>query len=491
MASLGELFIELGVKADTQALKNVQSAVKGLRTNLLLVGAAFTGAIVGLDRFVNSSLKGVVALQNLNQQTGLSIEKLQRFQQAGQLANLSLNADQIAQSIGNVQRNLAEIRLGGGNLAPFQLLGISPLGKDAFQVIEELRGAIQGIDPAIATNLISQLGLSPEFINILRLSRKEFEALSQNTFLNKEQRRNIDELGTSITALKLNFKALKDQAVAKLAPSLNELVQKFFKWLKDNGDRIVNTMSSLARGVAAFASAVGNAFSLTGQFLENIIGLENGIKILAVAFAALSLSFSPFLLGLTAVILLLDDLAVYRRGGDSVFGDLVKSFENLPNLGKILFGVGGALALGGVVKNINLLGKALGGLRGLAAILSPITAFFTAAVAFLAYSPQIGEKIANYIESAEGGKGGVKGFFEDWAAAIRPAFGESPEDTFRRIGLNPSLRSQALAITNNNNITVNGIQDVDTFGREAGSVINNSMVESYKKVQAVQGGGLN
>lgn len=125
MASIGELFIELGVKADTETLKNVGNSIKGLRTNLLLVGAAFTGAIVGLDRFVNSSLKGVLALQNLNQQTGLSIEKLQQFQQAGQLSNLALNSDQIAQSIGNVQRSLAEISLGGGNLAPFQLLGIS------------------------------------------------------------------------------------------------------------------------------------------------------------------------------------------------------------------------------------------------------------------------------------------------------------------------------------------------------------------------------
>ena len=390
MASIADLFISLGVKADDQALKNVTNTVKGLRTNLLLVAGAFTGAVVGLDRFIQGTLSGVVALQNLNQQTGLSVEELQKWQQAGQLSNLAISADQISASIGNVQKNIAQIRLGGGNIAPFNLLGINPLGQDAFGVIEQLRGAIKGIDPAIATNLISQLGLSPDFVNLLRLSREEFEKLSENTFLNKKQRGDIDKLGTSIKSVTLSFKALKDQAVAKIAPQLNELVQKFFKWLKDNGDKVANTIASTAKGFTAFATAIGNAFALTGQFLENIIGLENGIKILTIAFAALSLSFSPFLLGLTAVILLLDDLAVYRSGGDSLIGDLVKSFKDLPDLGKILFGVGGVAAIGVLVKNIGLLGGALKGLSGLGAILSPITLFLSAAVPF-ANAPAIGQ----------------------------------------------------------------------------------------------------
>ena len=474
MASIGELFIELGVKADTETLKNVGNSIKGLRTNLLLVGAAFTGAIVGLDRFVNSSLKGVVALQNLNQQTGLSIEKLQQFQQAGQLSNLALNADQIAQSIGNVQRSLAEISLGGGNLAPFQLLGISPLGKDAFQVIEELRGAIQGVNPAMASNLISQMGLSPEFINILRLSREEFDKLSQNTFLDKNQRKDIDSLGTSITALKLSLKALKDQAVAKLAPELNELVQKFFKWIKDNGEKIVKTIASLARGFAAFANAVGNAFALTGRFLENIIGLENGIKILAVAFAALSLSFSPFLLGLAAVILLLDDIAVYKSGGDSLIGDLINSFKDLPDLAKILMGAGGALALGGVIKNIGLLGGALRGLAGLATILSPITAFFTAAIAFVAMSPKIGKSIAEKMDKTTTGQA-IGDFLLDAKIGIGKILEYGGNNSPLLAG--GSSQMSTIINNNNNNINISGVPEPQAVGREVGNALENAQAK--------------
>ena len=179
MASIGELFIELGVKADTSTINKVGAGIKGLRSNLLLVAGAFTGAVVGLDRFVDSALKGVVALQNINAQTGLSIEKLQQFQQAGQLSNLALSADQIAQSIGNVQKNLANIRIGQGNIAPFQLFpGVDIAGADVFDIMEQIRDNIHELDPAIATNLITQMGLTPDFINLLNLGNLSLQYLN-------------------------------------------------------------------------------------------------------------------------------------------------------------------------------------------------------------------------------------------------------------------------------------------------------------------------
>ena len=481
MASIGELFIELGVKADTGTLKNVQSQVKGLRTNLLLVGAAFTGAIVDLDRFVNSALKGVVALQNLNNQTGLSIEKLQNFQQAGQLSNLALSADQIAQSIGSLQKNLAQIKIGQGDIAPFQLLGIDPTSQDAFGVIDQLRESIKGIDPAIATNLVSQLGLSPEFINILKLSRKEFELLSENTFLNPKQRANIDKLGTSIKAVSLRFKALKDQSIAKLAPQLTEITQEFFKWLKDNGDKIVQTISSIAKGIAKFAEGIGRAVGLVSRFLSNTIGLENSLKVLAVGFAFLTLSMSPFLAGLTAILIILDDIAVFSAGGDSLIGRMVESFKQLPDFAKILVGAGG-FAL--IAKNITLLGTALKGLAGLALVLSPITAFFLAAVAF-ANAPAIGEKLGNLASETEAGQkigdtlltfrnaleNASLGGSDPLTAAVTGFVQASINNLKKDAIANPTSNRISTTNINNNNFTISGVRDSKEVAGEVKNIL--------------------
>ena len=479
MASIGQLFIELGVKADTQQINKVDAGVKSLRSNLLLVSAAFTGAVVGLDRFVNSALKGVVSLQNLNAQTGLSIEKLQRFQQAGQLSNLALSADQIAQSIGNVQKNIAAIRIGQGDISPFQLLGVDVAGQDAFGVIEQLRGAIRGLDPATATNLISQIGLSPDFINLLRLSRKEFELLSENTFLNPKQRADIDKAGTSMKALQLRFKALKDQAVAKIAPELTKLVQQFFKWMKDNGKAIIEVIAGMARGFAKFAQAIGNAFSLVTQFIDGLVGMERGIKILAGAFALLTLSFSPFLAGLAAIILLLDDIAVFRAGGDSVIGELVKAFEDLPDFAKILgIGAGGATLL----TFLGSLTKALGALAIPAAALAIPLASVVASLTFLANAPEFGKKIAEAIDKTEGGQK-----LGDALLDIR--------DTTRTGGIGAGLAigglraAEALTginINNNNTYNINGLnaQEIGGEVQRSQKVINQ---EALNRVQASQG----
>ncbi len=349
MASIGELFLTLGVKADTATLKKVGGAVANLRNGLLGTAAAFSGAIIALDRFVDSSLKGVVALQNINIQTGLSIEKLQKLQQVGQLSNLALSAEQISQSMAAVQKNLAAIRLGQGNVSPFGILGIDPTG-DAFSVLEQAREAIKGLDPATTTNLITQLGFSPEFINILRLTREEFQALGENTFLNRQQRADIDRAGTSIKKVTLRLVALKDQAVAKLAPGLTKLVEDFFEWLKVNGDRIIRIITKIANIFAKFALTISRAVGFLGELLEKFVGAEDGVLALAAVFGILFLAISPITATLLALFAVLEDIAVFKKGGKSLIGLALgdgeeRSTKKLAQKGvELIFGKGSAAA---------------------------------------------------------------------------------------------------------------------------------------------------
>ena len=497
MASIGDLFIELGVKADTQTINRVGNGIKSLRNNLLLVSAAFTGAVVGIDRFVNSALNGVVALQNLNNQTGLSIEKLQRFQQAGQLSNLALSADQIAQSLGTAQKNLKLLAISRGNIAPFQMLGIDPRGNiDIFDVIDKLRGNIEGIDPSIRTSLISELGLSPDFINILKLSKDEFDALSENEFLSGRQRADIDKVGTSMKALQLRLKALKDQAVAKLAPELDKLVQQFFKWIKDNSAKIIDAITKIARGFAKFAKAIGNAFDLASRFVEKIAGMKNGITALAGAFALLALSISPFLLGLTAIILLLDDIAVFKAGGKSVIGELLKAFEDLPDFTKIL---GGVAIVAGLTK---ITGALLGMKAAANALLIPlgkIGLIGAGVVGALELGKAGGKKVSKKLEGTEIGEDvgnfllGVKEAFRDEGifSGLKALIGVSPD----RGGAIPNqsinnANDRIGVINNNNTFNINGLQDPVGVRDELQRGFENVTQESLNRALATQGRGI-
>lgn len=477
MASIGELFINLGVKGDTKKLDEFKGSVTKLRSNLIAVGAAFTGAVVGLNTLVNSSLKGVVSLQNLSNQTGLAVENLQKLQQAGQLSNLALSADQIAQSIGNLQKNINDITVfGEGNITPFSQLGVDPMqSKTAFEVLERVRENIKGLNAATATNLISKIGLSPEFINILRLSREEFDKLSNNMFLSGQQRKDIDKLGTSMKSLQLRFIALKDQAVAKLAPELDKLVNQFFKWVDDNGDNIIQLISGIGKSFAVFTKAVSGAFSLVSGFINKISGLENGITILTAAMAGLLLTFRPFLLGLGAIVLLLEDFAVFSAGGESLIGDLVNAFKEMPNIVKLL---GGGLAIGTIVSNFGKIAGAMKVMLAPALALATQLGLIVSAITFLAKAPDIGEWAADKFSETKIGKLAtdvISGFQrEGFVGAVG--------------GIIENKTPVSINNTNNYNIEGTGAQDIGT-AIESGqslrdrSTINfiNSNIESNVK----------
>jgi len=235
----------------------------------------------------------------------------------------------------------------------------------------------------------------------------------------------------------------------------------------------------MARGFAKFAQAIGNAFSLVTQFIDGLVGMERGIKILAGAFALLTLSFSPFLAGLAAIILLLDDIAVFRAGGDSVIGELVKAFEDLPDFAKILgIGAGGATLL----TFLGSLTKALGALAIPAAALAIPLASVVASLTFLANAPEFGKKIAEAIDKTEGGQK-----LGDALLDIR--------DTTRTGGIGAGLAigglraAEALTginINNNNTYNINGLnaQEIGGEVQRSQKVINQ---EALNRVQASQG----
>ncbi len=331
---IGELFIELGIVGDTAGALAFNSAVTALSTSFESAKIAIDLAYKALDRFIGEAIRGVVTLTNFNQQTDLSILKLQQWQVAGSIANIGQSAEETTQSIANLQSNLAQIKLGGGNVAPFQLLGIDIYGKDAFQILDEVREQIQGLDSATAVNLIEQMGLTPNFINVLRLSKEEFQQINKEFFINKDQQSSILKLGTTINQLKIKIQMLTFQAVAKLAPYLETVLVKFLKWLEANAPSIVKFVEVLIKltvGLVTSLAKVGEMIYKIvkgiGDFFVAVMGAKAAITSLIVLAGALIIAFAPIELtalaigaALLALYLVLDDIATWMRGGQSLFG---------------------------------------------------------------------------------------------------------------------------------------------------------------------------
>jgi hypothetical protein len=284
------------VVGDTSALKRFSDGIDGTLKNVInLKNALGLMTLYGMERFVSSTVDGYVALSNLNQQTGLSIEMMRKWQIAGQMANLAMSAEEVSGSIASLQKNLTAIRLGGGNVRPFQLLGVDILGKNAFQVLESLRGAVKGMNRPMATNLLEQAGLNANFINLLTKSKEEFEALARVPFLNKDQRAKVMALGQELKLLKLNLSSIKDLLVANFQPVFSAIIQ-----------------------------VIGHAAQAFSWLTASISKSKEALGILKVALAAIMISLFPLTSAMTALLLIMDDIASYMEGKESYTGDILK-----------------------------------------------------------------------------------------------------------------------------------------------------------------------
>lgn len=307
---VGEIFIALGFDVDTADLNTFDRGLKAVRNELLMVTGVVTAALFALDRFIDGSTRGAAALTNFNAATGLSIQKLQQWQNAANLSNFSIGIEQVASSIESLQSNLTQLRLGQGNASPFQLLGIDPTSYDAFKVLDQVREKIKGLDRPLAVNLIQQMGLSPDMIQVLSLSRQEFDKLGNSFSRSRGMTKALMDLGNAINGLKQRFLLWKDNFVLQIAPFV----------------------FSLLKGLQDVANAVGNVTYMLQNLVKTSPQVVLFLKAMAFWLGVLTAAAFPITAALGALLLVLDDIAVYNKGGKSVIGQLVEWFQGLKEI---------------------------------------------------------------------------------------------------------------------------------------------------------------
>ncbi len=296
---VGEIFMSLGFDVDDRKLDNFDDKIKSLTANMARLALGAVAAVYAVDRFVQSSIRGAAALRNFNIQTGLSADELQRWQAAGTLSNIALSADDVTASIIALTQNLAQIRLGGGNVAPFQLLGIDIANQDAFSVLKQVRESIQGLDRPTAVNLLQQMGINPGMLNTLLLSQERFDELAESMTRTRATTAALEKLGDVNAKFHRSLSLLKDELVAKYTPAIIRLF--------DAVTLLAGAIANVVMDVYGLASSLGDAGEAWKLFAIGV----------GVAMAALM----PLRTTLAAIFLLLDDIATYKRGGKSLIGD--------------------------------------------------------------------------------------------------------------------------------------------------------------------------
>lgn len=326
-ASLGELFVELGVFADTKELHDFENKLKkvnktmqetGKKNNKLTqdvgkfiktiagVAAAVGGAVYALNRLTDSLIQSNQEFLNLTRTSDISLGIFQKWNNVGRM----LGVRNAAQQLEGLNQRLFELMLTGEGARGFQLAGINPIGQSAEGVLEQLRGRVSGMSDTSASYLLKQLGLDPTMLHLLRMSKDEFEALG-NTIkkyqLTPEQVKRVQEMNVQLQIAQIKLQYLKDRAIMAIMPSM----VKFSESLA----RVTEFLTTTKTGTILLAAA------LTGTLIPAVMKL----------FALLSAH--PIVAAITAIIgvlyLLIDDIMAYFNGGGSLIGVLFKFFDDL------------------------------------------------------------------------------------------------------------------------------------------------------------------
>ena len=333
---IASLFARIGLQTDEAKLKSFTSNLKTARQTLVGIGVAVAAASAAIGKVTSDALNAAAAFKQFEAETGTSAQELQRWQAVAEQTNSS--AEAVSSAIRAITQNQQAIRLGEGDISGFQLLGIDPR-QDPFQILTELRTRTEGLSEAMQRNVLGRLGVGAELLQTIQLSQEEFDRLAGRAFIISPQA--IETLAQTRGAMAQaarGIEFLKAQITVGLAPQLKDLSENLILFIQRNQQTFIRGFQRAFAVINQFGRAINTVSRAIDSAIRATFGWESALKVLGAAFVLLNFQALTGPLGLLtagfiAMLLVIEDIAVYARGGESAIGRL---FETFPALERVL-----------------------------------------------------------------------------------------------------------------------------------------------------------
>lgn len=274
MASIGELFVNLGITgADktVSALGGVKKGMGELTSMSLEAKAGIVAALYAFERMMSLSGQVGTGLTNFNALTGISAQTLQQWQFAARQAGVS--SEELSGSMKSVQNAMTNMLLNKGAPEGLQVVAKAVGGidinrvRDVTYMMGKLQEAAQKLPKDVGNNMLKSFGLSEGVIAGMR--RNVFNAQNFKnapTYSDREvgqlDKANIawGNLGTKIEMAFGHFNAKHG---ASLVQDISKIADAVF--------RLVDSLQALADKLKVFA-ILDQSF----EGINKILGLLNG-----------------------------------------------------------------------------------------------------------------------------------------------------------------------------------------------------------------------
>lgn len=323
---IGELFIALGFDVDDKKLKDFDNSVKAAQASMLKMGAAAAGVVWGINRFMADSVKASVGLRNVANETGVAEEAMLRFYNVAGRLNTELTLDNVMSLFQNLNSQIQQTFLGGGNSGPLAMLGVGmdSLSEGPLGVIAALRNNMEknnatwGRERTI--EIMRQAGIGPEWLRVIQASDDEWENHWKKVIPTESQRQAMIKMAETYREFSISWMNLKFRISEKIAPFFGQFIDMLI-------EKAIPALEGFASRIPAFTSQISHLYEnvATGAqiYMEMFKGLETIFDSPMVQgglisfLVLLALRLNPVVTLVAALVAGLNELGKYVKGEEN------------------------------------------------------------------------------------------------------------------------------------------------------------------------------
>lgn len=325
-----QLVATLGVQVDQASINKALTGLGQVQNSLfnlknLLFG---TGAVFAAKAFVKAALFGD-EMGDLADKLGIGVEEFQKLKFAADLSDVSF--EDLQAGLRGLTRTAGEAGRGGGE-------ALKAFSGIAFKNAD---GSLRGLDEILSSAADKVAGLSnrteqgalamqifgksgQQLVPLLAKGSKGIDALKKRAaelgiVLDTKAVRRSQEFDDSLKELKATFIGITGSIASAAVPAMKEFAERLTKTFQAARPFIQARLPDL---IGFF----GRMFEFAGRMIQLASEHLTAFSIILVILAAV---FAPVTSALVLLGLVVDDLNVYLKGGDSLIGDFIKSLEEI------------------------------------------------------------------------------------------------------------------------------------------------------------------
>lgn len=312
----------IAVKMDNtdldKGLKQATSKVSSFADRIKAGALAKLGTLVSVG-FIMSEVKNLTAvadeLGEIADRIGADVPKLQSWATASKLAGGSVEAFYgTAERLGSELQGIA--MTGKSRLLPFfESMGVATLdatgkARNVFDVLTDVAGAVEGMDRQTSAGILKRLQLDEGTIGLLQMGKKGMQDLIR-------YERELGVFQKEDTVIAGNYNDAMDRFARTLNMSFLPVMRLFAPVLTEAAKAMTSAFVFIQKHSLAFEIALAG--------IALVIGAVVLPSLWSLFIAIMTNPITWIIAAIVGLILILEDLYVYAKGGKSQFEDLWKT----------------------------------------------------------------------------------------------------------------------------------------------------------------------